>query len=376
MQTSVPLLLMTYFLLWCVCETCVCNRRPFNLIAYVSILLLIFFARPILSFIHLCYALIHSHHTHTAILDTMCKDFLQANVSAIVYLVNYESFGRSTASAQYFLQLAGYLGIPVISWNADNSGLERTASQSRLQVQLAPSIEHQAAAMLSILERYKWHQFSVVTSQIAGHDDFVQAVRERVNAMQEHFKFTILNSITVTRPSHDLVELVNSESRVMLLYCTKGEAVDILAAAEEMKITGENYVWVVTQSVISENTQAPPQFPVGMLGVHFDTSSQSVINEISNGLKVYALGVQSYLNDPMNAERRLNTQHLRCDVEGQSRWENGEIFYRHLRNVSLETDINKPNIEFTADGDLKNTELKIMNLRPSGNSKSFVWEEV
>jgi hypothetical protein len=31
--------------------------------------------------------------------------------------------------------------------------------------------------MLSILERYKWHQFSVVTSQIAGHDDFVQAVR-------------------------------------------------------------------------------------------------------------------------------------------------------------------------------------------------------
>lgn len=305
----------------------------------------------------------------------MCKDFLQANVSAIVYLVNYESFGRSTASAQYFLQLAGYLGIPVISWNADNSGLERTASQSRLQVQLAPSIEHQAAAMLSILERYKWHQFSVVTSQIAGHDDFVQAVRERVNAMQEHFKFTILNSITVTRPS-DLMELVNSESRVMLLYCTKGEAVDILAAAEEMKITGENYVWVVTQSVISENTQAPPQFPVGMLGVHFDTSSQSVINEISNGLKVYALGVQSYLNDPMNAERRLNTQHLRCDVEGQSRWENGEIFYRHLRNVSLETDINKPNIEFTADGDLKNTELKIMNLRPSGNSKSFVWEEV
>lgn len=257
----------------------------------------------------------------------MCKDFLQANVSAIVYLVNYETFGRSTASAQYFLQLAGYLGIPVISWNADNSGLERTASQSRLQIQLAPSIEHQSAAMLSILERYKWHQFSIVTSQIAGHDDFVQAVRERVNAMQETFKFTILNSIMVTRPS-DLMELVNSESRVMLLYCTKGEAVDILAAAEELKITGEKYVWVVTQSVI-ENTQAPAQFPVGMLGVHFDTSSASLINEISTGLKVYALGVQSYLNDPSNSAHKLNTQHLSCEVEGKSRWDIGEmlVFY-------------------------------------------------
>lgn len=34
------------------------------------------------------------------------------------------------------------------------------------------------------------------------------------------------------------MELVNSEARVMLLYCTKGEAVDILSAAEELKITG------------------------------------------------------------------------------------------------------------------------------------------
>ncbi|KAJ8866594.1 hypothetical protein PR048_032454 [Dryococelus australis] len=54
------------------------------------------------------------------------------------------------------------------------------ASQSSLQLQLAPSLEHQTAAMLSILERYKWHQFSVVTSQIAGHDDFIQAVGEQI----------------------------------------------------------------------------------------------------------------------------------------------------------------------------------------------------
>lgn len=34
------------------------------------------------------------------------------------------------------------------------------------------------------------------------------------------------------------MELVNSEARVMLLYCTKGEAGDILTAAAELKITG------------------------------------------------------------------------------------------------------------------------------------------
>jgi len=47
-----------------------------------------------------------------------------------------------------------------------------------------------------------------------------------------------------------------------------------------------------------------------------------------------------------------------------------------LRNVSIEGDLNKPNIEFTADGDLRSAELKIMNLRPSANNKNLVWEEV
>lgn len=239
-------------------------------------------------------------------------------------MMNNEQFGHSTASAQYFLQLAGYLGIPVISWNADNSGLERRASQSTLQLQLAPSIEHQSAAMLSILERYKWHQFSVVTSQIAGHDDFVQAVRERVAEMQEHFKFTILNAILVTRTS-DLMELVNSEARVMLLYATQTEAITILRAAEDLKLTGENYVWVVSQSVI-EKKDAHPQFPVGMLGVHFDTSSAALMNEISNAIKIYGYGVEAYVSEPANRGKKLNTQTLSCEDDGRGHWENGEVY--------------------------------------------------
>jgi ionotropic glutamate receptor NMDA 2B len=47
-----------------------------------------------------------------------------------------------------------------------------------------------------------------------------------------------------------------------------------------------------------------------------------------------------------------------------------------LRNVSIETESNKPNIEFTTDGDLKSAELKIMNLRPSVSSKGLMWEEI
>nr|AYF60461.1 glutamate receptor ionotropic [Aphidius gifuensis] len=310
----------------------------------------------------------------TAILNSLCKEFLSVNVSAILYLMNYEQYGRSTASAQYFLQLAGYLGIPVIAWNADNSGLERRASQSSLQLQLAPSLEHQTAAMLSILERYKWHQFSIVTSQIAGHDDFIQAVRERITEMQDTFKFTILNSVLVTKPQ-DLMELVNSESRVILLYGTRDEATHILTAARELKITGENYVWVVTQSVIENlQTAVGNQFPVGMLGVHFDTSSSSLVNEIATAIKVYAYGVEDFVNDPLNVNLSLNTA-LSCEGVGESRWNTGDRFFKYLKNVSVEGEQGKPHIQFTPDGVLKSAELKIMNLRP-GFSRQLVWEEI
>ncbi|KAG7296048.1 hypothetical protein JYU34_021144 [Plutella xylostella] len=308
-----------------------------------------------------------------SILDSLCKEFLAVNVSAILYLMNHEQYGRSTASAQYFLQLAGYLGIPVIAWNADNSGLEKRASHASLRLQLAPSIEHQTAAMLSILERYKWHQFSVVTSAIAGHDDFIQAVRERVSAVQDRFKFTILNAVVVKKPA-DLNELVTSEARVLLLYATREEAAEVLAAAADLHLTGENYVWIVTQSVLG-SMQQPNKFPVGMLGVHFDTSSSSLIAEIATAVKVFAYGVESYLLEADNARHPLGTR-LSCgSAGGEARWSTGERFYRHLRNVSVEGEAGKQSIEFTPDGELRAAELKIMNLRPA-IGEQLLWEEI
>ena len=57
------------------------------------------------------------------ITDLLCQHLNNGSV-AIIYFTNTEKFGRSTAASQYFLQMAGFLGIPVIAWNADNAGLE------------------------------------------------------------------------------------------------------------------------------------------------------------------------------------------------------------------------------------------------------------
>lgn len=67
-----------------------------------------------------------------------------------------------------------------------------------------------------------------------------------------------------------------------------------------------------------------------MLGVHFDTSSGSLVNEITTGLKVYAAGVQGFLADPANLGRTLNTHHLSCEEEGKARWDIGEMFVFYI----------------------------------------------
>ena len=108
----------------------------------------------------------------TEILDKICNQFLANSTAAILYLTNSESYGRDTVASQYFMQLAQYVRLPIISWNADNSAFE--LGSSSLQLQLAPTMKHQARAIITLLERYGWHTFSIVTGTIAGHRNFDQ----------------------------------------------------------------------------------------------------------------------------------------------------------------------------------------------------------
>ena len=94
--------------------------------------------------------------------------FLENNTAAILYLTDNENYGRDSVASQYFMQLAQYVRLPLISWNADNSAFE----MGSLQLQLAPTLRQQASAMLTLLERYSWSTFSIVTGQIAGHRNF------------------------------------------------------------------------------------------------------------------------------------------------------------------------------------------------------------
>ena len=60
---------------------------------------------------------------------------------------------------------------------------------------------------------------------------------------------------------------MNTIKKSLLLYnlSFRREAALIMQHADDMKLTGKEYVWVVSQSVVGDASDAP-KFPVGLLG--------------------------------------------------------------------------------------------------------------
>ena len=55
-----------------------------------------------------------------------------------------------------------------------------------LMLQLAPSVVHQAGAMLSLLRRYSWHTFSVISTESTGHEHFVRSLRDQIISIHDY----------------------------------------------------------------------------------------------------------------------------------------------------------------------------------------------
>lgn len=56
------------------------------------------------------------------VLDCLCDKMIANKVALIIFVTAAEDYDESTSSGQYFLHMASQTGIPIIAWNADNSG--------------------------------------------------------------------------------------------------------------------------------------------------------------------------------------------------------------------------------------------------------------
>ena len=91
-----------------------------------------------------------------------------------------------------------------------------------------------------LIFRYNWFRFGIVTSHIAGHQDFLQKVRERCG--EERRRFIIQEEFMVSEATnYDVSDIPKSEVRIILLYCTQAEAKIILANGAKVMMNEVNW---------------------------------------------------------------------------------------------------------------------------------------
>ncbi|GMS80596.1 hypothetical protein PENTCL1PPCAC_2771, partial [Pristionchus entomophagus] len=219
------------------------------------------------------------------VIDCICGVMVKEQVAVIIFATTSEDFEESSASEEFFLQIAASTGIPILAWNADNSAysLEKDLSRYRI-IQIAPPIEHQIRAMLALLERYNWTRFGVVCAKMGGDEQFGYALRDEMEKVKKRIKFeiifeAIIDGTNMTDIDEELTKLKRSQAKVILFYSNNQYANVIMKRGRTIGVVSDNHLWIGTQSVKSTRTGLPRgTLQQGMLAVTFNTVSEAIIS--------------------------------------------------------------------------------------------------
>ncbi|CAB01667.4 PBPe domain-containing protein [Caenorhabditis elegans] len=328
------------------------------------------------------------------VLDCLCNNVTSNNVALIIFVTASETYDSTTAAEQYFLTAASYTGIPIIAWNADNAGFtfENDLGPYRI-IQMAPPIEHQARAMLALLRRYNWPKFGVVTSEMAGNDRFVTAIREELELFSnkstkfEMIHFSHMNTKNDTDVDLKLADVKKNQAKIILLYANAAQAGTIFSHAEKMDMIGEKYLWIGTQSVKGTQTTVKAPAQAGMLCVNFHTVSNAMFAPRDDILPLIIQLAPKLFGAALLQLRPNEMFSLKSNVsckseDGDPYWDNGKYIYEHMKAAFVKgnpfhVDDGHDSFFYTFEktGRLRNSILQISNLRTNSKGEK-TWEKV
>ncbi|XP_059165876.1 glutamate receptor ionotropic, NMDA 2B-like [Physella acuta] len=317
------------------------------------------------------------------ILDTFCKGMFPNHVITLLNINNPLGMSRRTSSNKYILKLAEFLGLPIISWDSEYVG----DSQSRT-VQLAPTIEHQAMAMASLLERYNWTTFTIITTPVAGHSQFLSSFENIVEASVKKSLSTpadsrkesleILSTIHIREKSEirsQLSKVKGTDTRIFLLHSSSVMTLEIIEEANHLELTGRDYVWILTTTAIPNAKHVSKSFKIGLMGITFEFDKEAMKRVIRWGVKLWLTALMNMANTRGLLANMTIPPKFACNATQKDLfWKDGEILYKYMLNASV---LNEPQLVFNENGTLTSTELIILNLQWSDRTtNSTAWREV
>uniref|UniRef100_A0A8C6P6L8 Glutamate receptor n=1 Tax=Nothobranchius furzeri TaxID=105023 RepID=A0A8C6P6L8_NOTFU len=266
-----------------------------------------------------------------SIINHMCDLMSGTKIHGVV-------FGDGTdqeAIAQILDFISSQTLIPILGIHGGSSMIMADKDVKSTFFQFGASIQQEALLMLNIMEEYDWHVFSIVTSKFPGYQEFVNILKTTVD--NSFVGWDLQNIITldaVEEDSRSQIMLKKVQSPVVLLYCSKDEAVYILEEARSLGLTGFGYIWIVP-SLTTGNTEITPEaFPSGMISVSYDDWDYPLEARVRDGLGIITSAAAAMLEEyggprfaalrrPVSPQRNMYMMNVTWDGRDLSFTEDG-----------------------------------------------------
>uniref|UniRef100_A0A3P9MS25 Glutamate receptor n=1 Tax=Poecilia reticulata TaxID=8081 RepID=A0A3P9MS25_POERE len=242
------------------------------------------------------------------------------------------------AIAQILDFLSVQTQLPVLGVHGGSSMIMADKDEKSTFFQFGAALQQEALLMLAIMEEYDWHVFSIVTSKFPGYQDFISTLKVTVDHSFVRWDLqsvVTLDAVDGDPNSKSHIALKRIQSPVILLYCSKDEAVYILEEARSLGLIGAGYIWIVSSLTTGNPDFTPEVVELTMLlrnANYTDISAPHpplhVLTFVPHMMHVWNEGRDlSFTPDGYQANPRLVVIVLNSERnwEKMGRWENGTL---------------------------------------------------
>ncbi|XP_074866599.1 glutamate receptor ionotropic, NMDA 2A [Carettochelys insculpta] len=276
-------------------------------------------------------------------------------------------FGDDTdqeAIAQILDFISSQTFIPILGIHGGSSMIMAEKDVMSTFFQFGASVQQEAIVMLKVMQDYDWHVFSLVTSTFPGYRDFISFIKTTVE--NSFVGWDMQNVITLDTAIGDAktqIQLKKIHSSVILLYCSKDEAVYILDEARSLGLTGYDFFWIVP-SLVSGNTEiTPKEFPTGLISASYDEWDYSLETRVRDSLGIISTAASAMLEKYSFIPEAKTS----CYGQLEKNEQPSHTLHKFMMNVTWEGK----DLSFTEDGYQAHPRLVVIVL-----NKDRKWEKV
>ncbi|KAM4584994.1 glutamate receptor ionotropic, NMDA 2A-like [Odontesthes bonariensis] len=231
-----------------------------------------------------------------SVITQVCELLTRTRLHGIVFADGTDQ----EAIAQILDFLSVQTQLPVLGVHGGSSMIMADKDEKSTFFQFGAALQQEALLMLSIMEEYDWHVFSIVTSKFPGYQDFISTLRVTVDHSFVRWDLqsvVTLDAVDGDPNSKSHVALKRIQSPVILLYCSKDEAIYILDEARSLGLIGAGYIWIVSSLTTGNPDSTPEVFPLGMISVSFDDWEYPLETRVRDGVGIISSGATSMLRE-------------------------------------------------------------------------------